>query len=62
MRCQKARGETTVEEAGIYDTDDERNRGSVVAAAISWMEPGSGVSGVPTGDSLAGRSVAGAWA
>ena len=45
MRCRKVRGETTLAEAGRYDTQGERKRASVVARAISSTEPGSAVSG-----------------
>src|SRR6266853_1715014 len=45
MRCKKARGDTTLADAGRYATQGERKRASVVACAISSTEPGSGVSG-----------------
>src|SRR5579863_6083713 len=45
MRCRKVRGETTLTEAGRYDTQGDRKRDSVVARAISLTEPASAVSG-----------------
>jgi len=45
MRCRKLRGDTTLVEAGRYETHGERNRASVVARAISSTDPASGVSG-----------------
>ena len=58
IRCRKARGEGTVADSGRYETQGDRNRGSVVAAAISFVAASSGVSGpeadcaqTPRGDS-----------
>src|SRR5437879_7646668 len=43
--CRNARGDGTVEDAGRYETHGDRKRVSVVACAISSIEPASGVSG-----------------
>src|SRR5579872_2296494 len=45
MRPKNFSGDGTVFDSGTYDTSGETKCGSVVAAEIAWMEPGSGVSG-----------------